>query len=139
MQDAVVKSQGLHLGALLILPIQRIPRYVLLLQDLLRHTESGHPDHADLVQALKDMRQVADYINEKKREAEALNLVVRIQERIHNLVQYHSPSCPASCMRAHREYLPTTQPTPLSMPHRRFMRRGFLSEIEEGHKKKRLR
>lgn len=88
-----MKSQGLHLGALLILPIQRIPRYVLLLQDLLRHTESKHPDHDDLVQALKEMRQVADYINEKKREAEALNLVVRIQERIQNLVRAF-PHCP---------------------------------------------
>ena len=55
-------------------------------QDLLRHTDSGHTDHVDLVKALKEMRQVADYINEKKREAEALNLVVRIQERLHNLV-----------------------------------------------------
>jgi len=35
------------------------------------------------------MRQVADYINEKKREAEALNLVMRIQERLQNLVSFN--------------------------------------------------
>jgi hypothetical protein len=37
------------------------------------------------------MRQVADYINEKKREAEALNLVVRIQDAIHSLARLLPP------------------------------------------------
>jgi hypothetical protein len=32
LQEAALKTNGLHMGALLILPIQRIPRYVLLLQ-----------------------------------------------------------------------------------------------------------
>ncbi len=60
-------------------------------QDLLRHTDSGHTDHVDLVKALTEMRQVADYINEKKREAEALNLVVRIQDAIHSLARLLPP------------------------------------------------
>ena len=38
----------LDLLALLIMPIQRIPRYKLLVDDLLRSTPPHHPDHPDL-------------------------------------------------------------------------------------------
>ena len=38
--------------ALLITPIQRVPRYVLLLKELIKHTPATHPDHADLKKAL---------------------------------------------------------------------------------------
>jgi hypothetical protein len=58
------------------------------------------------VKALKEMRQVADYINEKKREAEALSLVVRIQDAIHNLARRsfsHSSPPSQSFVRSLRE------------------------------------
>lgn len=50
-------------------------RYVLLLQDLCKHTHAGHPDYEKLNQALKKMKDVADYVNERKREAENLTQV----------------------------------------------------------------
>jgi hypothetical protein len=36
---------GLTLKAFLIMPIQRIPRYRLLLEDLVKNTPESHPDH----------------------------------------------------------------------------------------------
>jgi len=37
---------------LIITPIQRIPRYTLLLQDLLKKTSKDHPDYADIDKSL---------------------------------------------------------------------------------------
>lgn len=60
-------AKGLGLSALLITPIQRIPRYRLLLQEVLKQTCTGHPDTAYLRRALEEMKGVATYINEELR------------------------------------------------------------------------
>lgn len=48
----------------MILPVQRIPRYTLLLQELVKKTWEDHPDHGDLIQAQQKMKSIAEYINE---------------------------------------------------------------------------
>lgn len=63
----------------LIMPVQRLPRYVMLIQDLFNFTAKNHPDFEDLQLALKKMKDVAGYVNERKREAENLNQVSNIQ------------------------------------------------------------
>lgn len=61
---------NLHdLPSLLITPVQRIPRYTLLLQDLQRHTPSGSRPGL-LEMALKKVKDIANYINEQKRANE---------------------------------------------------------------------
>lgn len=95
----------LSLTQFLIMPIQRIPRYVLLLevrvfwlftllQNLVENTEMKHADFSNLKVALAKMREVAgtvifcylnfalEYVNEKKREAENINEVLMIQDKI---------------------------------------------------------
>jgi hypothetical protein len=52
---------------------------VLLLQDLYNNTPRKHADYEDLQRALVKMKEVAGYVNEKKREAENLNQVSNIQ------------------------------------------------------------
>jgi hypothetical protein len=49
--------------SILIMPVQRIPRYVLLLRELLAHTWETHPDHRNLSDALALMQQVATGVN----------------------------------------------------------------------------
>ncbi len=49
------------LEALLITPIQRIPRYNLLLKDLIKHTSDTHPDYQNLKASLALMQEVADH------------------------------------------------------------------------------
>jgi len=66
------ESNQLDFASFLIMPIQRIPRYVLLLQDLFKHTRKSHPDYVSLKSALEKMRQVAGYVNEKKREKQKI-------------------------------------------------------------------
>ena len=55
----------MDLMSYLIMPIQRIPRYVLLLSDLLKFTDPTHPDHKNLTEAVAKVEGVARFINEK--------------------------------------------------------------------------
>lgn len=52
----------------MIKPVQRIPRYVLFMKDLLKHTSPAHPDHAPLQQALGELTMLAEKVNESERE-----------------------------------------------------------------------
>ena len=70
------------LEAFLTQPVQRIPRYRLLLEDLIKHTEKDHKDYANLQAALKEVMVVAEGVNEKTREAENISAVAAISARI---------------------------------------------------------
>ena len=59
------RTKGKTLASLLLSPIQRVPRYRLLLQELLEHTEVGKDDHSDLKLALESISKVALNINER--------------------------------------------------------------------------
>lgn len=52
------------------MPIQRLPRYVLLLQDLLAHTPATHVDFQDLTKALDGMVAIAAEVNLKKKTSD---------------------------------------------------------------------
>ena len=54
---------GLFLDSFLITPVQRIPRYLLLLQEILKKTPDTHPDHEGLKLAVKDMAAVATQVH----------------------------------------------------------------------------
>jgi len=73
---------GHHLRDLLIVPVQRIPRYVILLEEIARYTDTTHPDYKDLSLALSKMHCIADYVNEKKRDFESLAQVSAIQDTL---------------------------------------------------------
>ena len=51
---AVQNKHGIKLGIrdFLIMPVQRVPRYILLLKDILKHTETTHRDYQDLKDAM---------------------------------------------------------------------------------------
>ena len=51
--------------SLLIQPIQRIPRYSMLLDRLIKHTSEDHADHAALVNANKTITEVAEHLNKR--------------------------------------------------------------------------
>lgn len=81
---ANVKAQvgGGDFAFYLIMPIQRLPRYVLLLQDLLKNTPPDHIDYEQLDSACTQMKEVTDHVNKGKREAEGLSEIFNIQERL---------------------------------------------------------
>ncbi|CBJ29090.1 pleckstrin homology (PH) domain-containing protein [Ectocarpus siliculosus] len=67
------RCQDLDAQSLLIMPIQRIPRYKLLLEGMLKNTEADHPDRPLLQNAIEQISDVASFINDsiKRRENQA--------------------------------------------------------------------
>jgi len=72
--------RGRDLPTFLITPIQRLPRYILLLQELQKLTPSKHKDYKNIGRALSDIKQMTDYINREKQVAEMYQKLLQIQE-----------------------------------------------------------
>lgn len=45
--------RGMNLEDFLVKPVQRLPKYVLLLKDLLKHTDLDHPDFLNIKNSLE--------------------------------------------------------------------------------------
>ncbi|XXQ31443.1 DH domain-containing protein [Plasmodiophora brassicae] len=73
---------GVQLTSLMISPIQRIPRYLLLLQELARHTPSDHTAFTVIQQAVDKIRAIADHLNDSKKRVEDLTKLLTLQARI---------------------------------------------------------
>jgi len=81
------KSNPAHiLTSLLIQPIQRIPRYEMLLKDLVQSTWLSHDDLPALETALEKIIDAAVFINEQKRKAESLGRLLEIQNELKDKV-----------------------------------------------------
>ncbi|XP_064098919.1 FYVE, RhoGEF and PH domain-containing protein 3-like [Macrobrachium nipponense] len=72
------------LPSLLITPIQRIPRYRLLLEQLLKHTPKDHPHYGNIVQASEAIEKVAGHIEESLKKAECVQRMIKLQEAMKN-------------------------------------------------------
>ncbi|KAL6078137.1 H/ACA ribonucleoprotein complex subunit CBF5 [Balamuthia mandrillaris] len=99
------RKMGQDISAFLILPIQRIPRYLLLLKDLIRRTDPSHSDYDKLQAAYEKVKEVADFINENIRKAEAMNKIIEIEKKLEG------------------------NPESLVIPSRRYVREGAFQEI----------
>jgi len=77
------------LSSLLIQPVQRLPRYELLLKDLIRHTEKGHSDYALLNIGLQRVVRVTTHVNEKKGDKENLSQIVGLQKKLTGQLTSH--------------------------------------------------
>lgn len=63
-------KEKLTLSDLLIMPVQRIPRYCLILKDMLKYTPTEHPDFGNLKLALDEIKTLADRMNKGEVEAD---------------------------------------------------------------------
>jgi nitrogen fixation-related uncharacterized protein len=79
------RCSGLDLPSLLIMPVQRIPRYILLLTEIYKNTLPSHVDYAKLGQALTKVKDVAVNINEAKRNAESHLRIYDISKHLDNM------------------------------------------------------
>ncbi|CAL4121846.1 unnamed protein product, partial [Meganyctiphanes norvegica] len=71
-------------ASLLITPVQRVPRYRLLLEELLRHTSSDHPHYTSITNALGKVSLTAELINAKVREGDGLQRLLMVQRALKN-------------------------------------------------------
>ncbi|XP_076863824.1 rho guanine nucleotide exchange factor 10-like protein isoform X2 [Brachyhypopomus gauderio] len=60
-------ADRITLYGLMVKPIQRFPQFILLLQDMLKHTQRGHVDRLPLQLALTELESLAERLNEQKR------------------------------------------------------------------------
>ncbi|KAL9647384.1 hypothetical protein ABK040_011748 [Willaertia magna] len=97
------KTKGNQIGSYLILPIQRIPRYRMLLTEILNNTSSNHVEYECLKKCVKEIETVANYVNDEKRKVEQNQIVFEVQSLIHK--QYPS----------------------FVQPNRKFIRRGTMN------------
>ena len=68
----------------LLKPVQKICKYHLQLNELLKSTPASHPDHPHVEQALRVMKNVTANINEKKRRIDNLPAIMDLQHSIDN-------------------------------------------------------
>jgi RhoGEF domain/PH domain/Armadillo/beta-catenin-like repeat len=73
------------LANLLIEPIQRIPRYLMLLNEILRKMEPDHVDYADLRAALSQIDEAANWLEAEKDKAVHKSKLIELQGQIRNL------------------------------------------------------
>lgn len=90
--DKDEKTNKLGLQSYLIKPIQRIPRYRLLLQDLLKHTHKEHKGYKKIEDSIEKIKEVADHLNEAVRAFESTEKLLEIQAQFvnkFNLIEPH--------------------------------------------------
>lgn len=99
--------QARDLSSLLIMPIQRIPRYELLLRDFLKVTPAEHPDHQTITNALTKIKTVAENVDRSVEEYKEIDKLLEIQ----------------------RCFAPGSEPLDLVVPGRRFIKEGSLIKV----------
>jgi len=103
-----------QLSSLLITPIQRIPRYQMLLDSLYKKTWTTHTDYAAIGTALEEMKKTAQHVNDKAKEADNAKKLVLIDTSLIGLKKS------------------------LVAANRKFVKEGFLHQrTEKGEWKKR--
>ncbi len=75
--------RNLDLSSFLLIPMQRITRYPLLIEQVLRHTEPDHPDHAALQSALASAQALLNKTNESIRAGEEAELLRKLSETLY--------------------------------------------------------
>ncbi|ELP93480.1 Rho/RAC guanine nucleotide exchange factor, putative [Entamoeba invadens IP1] len=99
-----------------ILPVQRIPRYQLLLKELLKTIHPGHSEYKTLSESLQTLTAVGMSVNEFKRTVENMNTIPQILAKM----KYQPPVTPAA-----------------AKPSTRFIKFGVLSVVDMESRTKR--
>lgn len=82
LEDLRERCNGASLMSYLIMPVQRIPRYVLFLRELLKKTLPSDPEYRALQEALHKVEETTKYVNEEKRAVENMTRLIDIQNLI---------------------------------------------------------
>ncbi|KAH3732142.1 rho guanine nucleotide exchange factor 17 [Pelomyxa schiedti] len=86
------KFQFNNLEGLMISLIQRIPRYILLIEEFTKNTPVTHPDHPLLELALQQLREAAEYTNQQQRTPHTQTQLWNLENTISGLpIQLTSP------------------------------------------------
>ena len=59
----------------------------------MKHTAEDHPDYKNIGDAVRDITAIAEFVNQKKQEADNLNRLINLQQQIQNVPEVN-PSYP---------------------------------------------
>eukprot|EP01087_Luapelamoeba_hula_P017550 TRINITY_DN5546_c0_g1_i1.p1 TRINITY_DN5546_c0_g1~~TRINITY_DN5546_c0_g1_i1.p1 ORF type:complete len:759 (+),score=98.19 TRINITY_DN5546_c0_g1_i1:398-2674(+) len=76
------ESKGRSLRDLLQLPVQRIPQYKAMLDELALNTWASHRDKGDLIKAAQSITELANYVIDSKTDVQHIIQVLNIQGRL---------------------------------------------------------
>ncbi|KAG4090417.1 hypothetical protein H8356DRAFT_1713385 [Neocallimastix lanati (nom. inval.)] len=82
MVEGVKKLERNDLKSLLILPVQRIPRYILYLKEILKHTWPSHPDYDGLKIEISKIDEDIKVLNRWKKFSESKGTIELLQNQI---------------------------------------------------------
>ena len=84
------KNAGMNLMAYLLTPVQRIPRYRLLLEDLLKKTPKDHDDFEQVSKALQIVAEIATFNNEQMKLQDSLPIMAKLEKNLkgHDFVSF---------------------------------------------------
>ncbi|XP_070589713.1 epithelial cell-transforming sequence 2 oncogene-like isoform X2 [Erythrolamprus reginae] len=85
--DRTVVTTMRSLQELLLCPSKRVKEYITLLCALKLHTPQEHTDHEDLATAIKQMKQLNDYIDQLKLNVERNDQLLNVQRSIQGVPQ----------------------------------------------------
>ncbi|CAM9537785.1 unnamed protein product [Chrysoparadoxa australica] len=85
------RSEGIDVQSLLIMPIQRIPRYKLLLENMMKNTDEDHTDYNLLQKAVDQISDVASFINDSIKRRENQAKIWGIQAQLSEAVDLAQP------------------------------------------------
>jgi len=125
------------LESYLIMPVQRMPRYILLLEELRKNTEEQHPDLQHIRDALVEIKKITTEINKKTKGMDEVLQNLQILEEIQNSVNLeYQETDPKGLKKIGKSTFL------LTAVHRRFLRKGPITieiKILEIKKKKERR
>jgi len=64
------------------MPVQRLPRYTLLLSNLLKYTDEKCPDSEMVTLAMTELEKLISYVNEQKREVDSWSRMQKVSPKI---------------------------------------------------------
>jgi len=77
---------GMTLSSILITPIQRIPRYIMFVKELIANTPKDHPDFLNLNAALALLQQVAKFLDSAEVGAQKSQEIAELVGNISNIL-----------------------------------------------------
>eukprot|EP01133_Synstelium_polycarpum_P015509 gene15509-18420_t len=114
-------ATGTNLQSLLITPLQRITRYLLLLKEIIKHTKPSHPDYDSLCISLFEIQDICTHVNESQRREENEKMRIQTLVNIYNRIE------------------PKPKDLQLVTEGRVFIREGHFSQYDQEEEKKKDR
>lgn len=69
-------------NSLLIMPVQRLPRYKMLFEQILKYTPEDHVERTNIEEALLKVSEIADFVNQNQKNLENQKVLIQISSML---------------------------------------------------------